>query len=226
MTTYAGLYPAEQGVDSHGVLLLIYNREKRDNMDMKTMLPDDSIPLWLPVANIVDVSSPSLTKSFHDVTPSIPGAWKRVVPGYKDGGSVSLSVLFNLKLGAHKLLLDSYIVDAKETFRVVIPDTPIYGPDTHVYRPRVLPDEEHLREDDPVLIIFTTPGIIIGRESDGWHWAFDGYVSGISTSHSAGGIIIGNVNIKVTGKVTTVSSSQVDWPDVSSEDTTYSYVIR
>ncbi len=191
MTTYAGLYPATQGVDSHGVLLLVSNR---DDIEIETVEGTTVTPDWLPVAQIVDVSSPSMTKTFHDVTPAIPGSWKQVIPGYKDPGSVTLSVLFNSSLGSHRLLLESYTNDTKEKFMLVIPEAET--------------------EDN------TNPS--------SWSWNFDGYVLGLSTSHSAGGIIIGNVSIKVTGKVTTTTGLTVAdglWPDVSDSDTTYSYEI-
>ena len=192
MTTYAGLYPAEQGVDSHGVLLLISNK---DSIEITTAEGTSVTPSWLPIAQVVDLSSPSMTKTFHDVTPAVPGAWRRVVPGYKDPGTISFSVLFNLALGSHILLLESYKSDTKEVFRIVIPS--ISDPDSN-------------------------------SVSDArWYWGFDGYVAGISTSHSAGGIIIGNVGIRITGNVTTgaVSAQDGDWPDVSSKLTTYSHPI-
>ena len=193
MTTYAGLYPAEQGVDSHGVLLLISNRDK---IEIKTVEGTSVTPSWLPIAQVVDLTSPSLTKTFHDVTPAVPGAWKKVVPGYKDAGNITVGVLFNLALGSHILLLESYKSDAQESFRIVVPS--VSDPDS-------------------------SSGALDAR----WYWAFEGYVASISTSHSAGGIIIGNVGIRITGDVTTgaVAAKDGDWLDVSTKLTTYSYPI-
>ena len=181
--TAAGFYPAQQGVDAHGVLLLVRNRvEFNDNTG------DYSGLTWLPIANVADVSSPRMTKTFHDVTPSIPGAWKQSVPGYKDPGSVTFSLLFNSMFGSHGILLKSYGSDALEEFRIVYPDRASSG------------DYE----------------AVDLMANNATQWDFKGYVSSISTSHSAGGIIVGNVGLKLSGKVTTGSLSMgTEWPEFS-----------
>ena len=163
MTT-AGTYPAQQGVDAHGVLLLLSNTVLQ--------LPiDDETPDWLPIGNVVDLSSPRMTKSFHDVTPSIPGAWKQAIPGYKDPGSVTFTLLFNSELRSHSILLKSFNDDAKERFRIAVPTTTEYDYD------------------------------LSGENADWVHWQFDGYVASISTAHQAGGIIGGSVSVRLTGRV-------------------------
>lgn len=172
--TIAGSYPAQQGVDAHGVLLLIANR-RGANGNLVTSI-NGVTPAWLPIANVVDVSSPRMTKTFHDVTPSIPGAWKQAVPGFKDPGTVTLTLLFNPTFGSHGVLLDSYTSDALETFILLIPNE----------------NGAHPR------------------------WKFTGYVSSLSTSHSAGGIILGRVGLRLTGPVThEFMNMGTLWPDVS-----------
>ena len=165
MTT-AGTYPAQQGVDAHGVLLLLSNTVLR-------LTIDGSIVDWLPIGNVVDLSSPRMSKSFHDVTPSIPGAWKQSIPGYKDPGSVTFTLLFNSELRSHSILLKSFNEDTKERFRIAIPSS-----DATEY-------DYKLSENNP----------------DWAHWEFDGYVAAISTSHQAGGIIGGSVSVRLTGRV-------------------------
>ena len=199
MTT-VGFYPAQQGVDAHGVLLLVRNK---DMLEITTDAGESITPIWLPMANITSVSSPKMSKTFHDVTPSIPGAWKQVVPGFKDAGTVSMMVLFNSELGSHSYLLNSYKTDSKESFRLWIParDADVGG--EYVDVPLDQPEAE---------------GSVFLATPDATFWEFDGYVSGISTSHSAGGIIIGNLNLRLTGPVKFESLARgSDWPGVETE---------
>ena len=115
MVQYAGAYPARLGVDANSVLLLISNTNLQKQVNSQT-------PNWLPIAQVVDVNSPSMTKAFHDVTPAVPGGWKKFVPGYKDAGSISMTLLFDSSLGSHSILVDSFRNDALETFRLIIPN--------------------------------------------------------------------------------------------------------
>ena len=125
------------------------------------------------------MSAPTLSKTFHDVTPSIPGAWKQAVPGFKDPGSVNMTMLFNYAFGSHGLLLKSYRDDVEEQFRIVYPERDAAG------------------DYEAVELSLTAGGI---PEQSVKRWDFNGFVSSISTSHAAGGIIVGNVTLKLSGK--------------------------
>ena len=220
--TQAGFYPAQQGADAHGVLLLVRNQ---GDIAIITEAGDSVTPLWLPMANVTNVSSPKMSKTFHDVTPSIPGAWKEVVPGFKDAGTVSLTVLFNSDLGSHSYLLTSYKNDTKEIFRLWIPEridsTNIEDDRDYIafvddLSPTLTSaDRLHLIEEYKVSRIGEYVPVRLDQAGEGASakfWEFEGYVAGVSTSHSAGGIIVGNLSLRLTGQVKFESlSSGAKW---------------
>ena len=119
MTLYSGIYKARQGVDAHGVLLVVRNATSVEI--------GGETPTWLPVAQVVDMKSPSMSKSFHDVTPAIPGTWKQAVPGYKDPGTVTFTLLYEPALGSHSYLLTSFQEDRLESFRIFIDTNSYWG---------------------------------------------------------------------------------------------------
>ena len=77
---------------------------------------------WAPIGQIVEMSAPAIQTTFHDITPAVPGAWKRVIPGQKVAGEVSLNVLFDGRLASHKYMDDSFDAGRLEAFRLYNPD--------------------------------------------------------------------------------------------------------
>lgn len=95
------------GLDAFGV--------KLERSDM------GSPAVFTPIANIIDISSPELSRVVHDMTAhDSPSGWREKKGGLKDGGEFTVNI--NYDPGDHDLIINDLDDEDPRDYRLVWPD--------------------------------------------------------------------------------------------------------
>lgn len=87
--------------------------------------PGGSPDQYIPIAEVVSVKPPSLSRDNVDATHSqSPEKWREYIPGLRDGGEVTLEVNFIPSGLGTQQILSTFNSDDQVLSRVTFPDSP------------------------------------------------------------------------------------------------------
>lgn len=79
-------------------------------------------PNWVAIAEINSIKGPGMTREFIDVTSlDSTGGYKEFIAGFRDGGTVSLSM--NFTRATFALLKEDFDSDVAKNYEILLPDT-------------------------------------------------------------------------------------------------------
>jgi predicted secreted protein len=77
---------------------------------------------WELIAKINNVDFGSGARDMHDVTVlESPGGYREYIPGYRTGGTVTLSMVFNRD--SYETMQNDFESDDKQNYEIVLPDS-------------------------------------------------------------------------------------------------------
>ncbi len=80
-----------------------------------------TLSAWQNIAEINSITGPGMTREQIEVTSlDSTGGWKEYIAGFRDGGSVSLSM--NLTRDTLQLMMDDFSSDDLQNYEIVLPD--------------------------------------------------------------------------------------------------------
>lgn len=83
---------------------------------------------WTTIAQLTDVNGPTRTKGVWDATTKDSSArWRDFLSGLRDGGEVTVSILYDPSSTTHLQLIADFAADVSASYRVAYADGSTYG---------------------------------------------------------------------------------------------------